>query len=131
MILIGLFLLVYGLWYQLKEDAWTYLGITGTIYLSSISTLLIACCYWKRANNWGAAGAIVVGAVIPIAGLVSVHWWDVPPDQAQFWMWYAGIGAFVATWVAMIGGSLLKSLFELRESPEAAVELPATAGGES
>ena len=44
--------------------------MTGTIYLASISTLLIACCYWKRANNWGAAAAIVVGAVIPIACLV-------------------------------------------------------------
>ena len=129
--LIGVFLLVYGLWYQLKEDAWTYLGITGTIYLSSISTLLIACCYWKRANNWGAAGAIVVGAVIPIAGLVSVHLCDVPPDQSQFWMWYSGIAAFGATWVAMIAGSYLKLLFEPRFSEDAAVELPATAGGES
>ena len=54
--LIGVFLLVYGLWYPLKGDVWTYLGVTGTIYLASISTLLIACCYWKRANNWGRPG---------------------------------------------------------------------------
>ena len=64
--LIGVFLLFYGLWYPLKGDLWTYLGVTGTIYLASMSTLLIACCYWKRANNWGAAAAIVVGAVIPV-----------------------------------------------------------------
>ena len=30
----------------------TYLTVTGTIYLASMSTLLIACCYWKRANSW-------------------------------------------------------------------------------
>ena len=41
--------------------------LTGTIYLASMSMLLIACCYWKRANNWGALGAIIVGAVVPIA----------------------------------------------------------------
>ena len=53
--LIGLFLLVYGLWYPLEGDIWTYLIVTGTIYLSSMSTLLIACCYWKRANSWALA----------------------------------------------------------------------------
>ena len=34
--LIGVFLLFYGLWYPLKGDLWTYLGVTGTIYLASI-----------------------------------------------------------------------------------------------
>jgi SSS family solute:Na+ symporter len=53
--LIGVFLLFYGLWYPLKGDVYAYLLVTGTIYLASISTLLVACCYWKRANNWGAA----------------------------------------------------------------------------
>ena len=64
--LIGVFLLFYGLWYPLKGDVYAYLLVTGTIYLASISVMLIACCYWKRANNWGAAGAIIVGAIIPI-----------------------------------------------------------------
>ncbi len=40
--MIGVFLLLYGLWYPLKGDLWTYLGVTGTIYLASISVLLIA-----------------------------------------------------------------------------------------
>ncbi|MBC6950435.1 sodium:solute symporter family protein, partial [candidate division KSB1 bacterium] len=40
--LIGVFLLIYGLWYKLEGDLWTYLGITGSIYLSSMSILLIA-----------------------------------------------------------------------------------------
>ena len=49
---IGVFLFFYGLLYELKGDTWEYLTVTGTIYLSSMSTLLIACCYWKPANNW-------------------------------------------------------------------------------
>ena len=64
--LIGVFLLFYGLWYPLEGDVWTYLGITGTIYLASISVLLISCCYWKRANNWGATGSIIFAAAIPV-----------------------------------------------------------------
>ncbi len=54
--LIGIFLLIWGLWYKLEGNLWEYLQTTGTIYLASMSTLLIACCYWKRANNWGAWG---------------------------------------------------------------------------
>src|SRR5262245_42188255 len=68
--LIGVFLLFYGLWYPLKGDLWTYLGVTGTIYLSSMTVLLIACCYWKRANNWGAAAAIICGAGVPVCYLI-------------------------------------------------------------
>src|SRR5919109_3362037 len=67
--LIGIFLLLYGLWYPLKGDLWTYLGVTGTIYLSSMTVLLIACCYWPRANSWGAAAAICAGAAFPISYL--------------------------------------------------------------
>ena len=43
--------------YPLKGDVYMYLTVTGTIYLASISTMLIACCYWKRANNWGATAS--------------------------------------------------------------------------
>lgn len=49
---------MFGLWFPLKGNLWDYLSLTGTIYLSSMSILLIAACYWKRANSWGAAGAI-------------------------------------------------------------------------
>ena len=94
MTLIGVFLLFYGLWYPLKGDVWAYLRVTGTIYLASISVMLIACCYWKRANSWGAAGAIVVGAIIPIACLVIEQTWKMDADTVQLWRCYSGIAAF-------------------------------------
>src|SRR5437762_3105468 len=67
---IGVFLLFFGLWYEVKGDVWAYLGETGTIYMSSMSALLVACCYWRRASRWGAGGAIIVGAMIPVTRLV-------------------------------------------------------------
>jgi len=105
---IGIFLLFYGLWYPLKGDLWTYLGVTGTIYLSSMSVLLIACCYWKRANSWGAGAAIFFGALIPIGFLVMQQ---VPATQAlaeKIGPYYSGIAAYVITALAMVIGSLLK-----------------------
>jgi SSS family solute:Na+ symporter len=106
--LIGAFLLFYGLWYPLQGDVYAYLLVTGTIYMASISTMLVACCYWKRANNWGATAAIVVGAVIPIACLVFEQVRKMSPDEVQLWRCYSGIGAFAATALAMVVFSLLK-----------------------
>jgi SSS family solute:Na+ symporter len=105
--LIGVFLLFYGLWYEIEGDLWTYLGITGTIYLSSMSVLLIACCYWKRANNWGAAAAIFFGAGVPVATLVL-------QKVGPYTQWFqdndtlCGVATYVIVALAMVVGSLLK-----------------------
>ena len=104
---IGVFLLIYGLWYKIEGDLWTYMGITGSIYLSSMSVLLIACCYWKRANSWGAAAAIFFGAFIPAATLVL-------QKVGPFTEWFikndisCGIAVYVIVAMAMVIGSLLK-----------------------
>jgi len=104
---IGVFLLIYGLWYKIEGDLWTYLGITGTIYLSSMSVLLIACCYWKRANNWGATAAIIFGAVVPVATLVLQK---VGPYTKWFQKYdtSCGIAAYIVVALAMVVGSLMK-----------------------
>jgi SSS family solute:Na+ symporter len=106
--LIGVFLLFFGLWYPLQGDLWTYLGVTGTIYLSSMSTLLIACCYWKGANSWGAGGAILLGALIPATFLVLQMLPATTEWTKQIGPYYSGIAAYVCAWLAMIIGSLLK-----------------------
>lgn len=125
--LIGLFLLFWGLWYRLEGNLWEYLQTTGTVYLASMSILLIACCYWRRANNWGAIAAIVIGAVLPAAALslnlfVKVPMPDaggrpiVDGDMVKTVGWAAryigdawvNIGTYIAVAAAMIAGSLLK-----------------------
>jgi SSS family solute:Na+ symporter len=105
---IGVFLLIYGLWYPMKQDLWTYLGVTGTIYLSSMSVLLIACCYWKRANSWGAIGAITVGATIPIVFLVLERVEATSSWADRIGPYYSGAATYVLVAVAMVVGSWLK-----------------------
>jgi len=105
--IIGVFLLVYGLWYKLEGDLWTYLGITGSIYLSSMSILLIACCYWKRANSWGAAAAIFFGAAVPALTLIL-------QKAGPYTEWFkkndtvCGVATYVIVALAMVVGSLMK-----------------------
>lgn len=105
---IGIFLLLYGLWYPLKGDLWTYLGVTGTIYLASISILLIACCYWRKANSWGAGAAIFISAAIPVTYLVMEQVPATADLAKSIGPYYSGIATYLLSGAAMIIGSLLK-----------------------
>jgi SSS family solute:Na+ symporter len=101
---IGVFLLLYGLWYPLRSDLWAYLGVTAAIYLASMSTLLVACCYWPRATPRGAAAAILVGAAIPAAYLVLEQ--VSPGVRASVGPYWSGVAAYVGAALAMVAGSL-------------------------
>ncbi len=105
---IGVFLLFYGLWYPLSSDLWAYCTITGTIYLSSMSVLLIACCYWKGANSWGAFAAIFLGAIFPLAFLILEQLPATKAFAADIGSYKSGLMAFAAAALGMIVGSACK-----------------------
>lgn len=67
-IFIGIFLMVWGVWYELPESVWTYMMVTGTIYLSGAATALIGGIYWKRASSTGAVAALAAG-LLSILGI--------------------------------------------------------------
>jgi SSS family solute:Na+ symporter len=141
---IGIFLLFYGLWYELPGNAWDYLAVTGNIYLASVFTLLVAGLYWPRATSRGAYAALVLGAIGPITFLVAnlvivkadrlgLH----PPELAslaQRWLLQfhqhfpnmkpispelAGASSFALAFLGMFLGSLL-------DRPPATANIPAT-----
>lgn len=107
--LIGIFLLLYGLWYPLKGDLWVYLQVTGTIYLASMSVILIAACYWDKANNWGASAAIATGFIIPVSFLVMQQ---LPLTEAavqKIGPYKFGVATYLLAGIAMFIGSSLKN----------------------
>ena len=126
-VLIGLFLVFYGLVYQVPGNTWDYLSITGNIYLASMLALLTGALYWKKANSWGGYAAIVLGASGPIAFLIvnivkksdgCMSWFEsILPESAYGGLVgtfeilskpeAAGLGAFVLAFGGMIVGSLL------------------------
>jgi len=105
---IGIFLLLYGLWYPLEGDLWTYLQVTGTIYLSSMSVILIAACYWEKANNWGAMAAIIIGSFIPVSFLILQQLESTKDFAAAIGPYKSGVLTYILTAFAMVLGSLLK-----------------------
>lgn len=101
-VLIGIFLVFYGLWYEMPGRAWDYLAVTGNIYLASVFTLLVAALYWKKANSWGAIASLVLGAVGPLTFLV-INLDGVERVSAAT----AGLAAFGLAFAGMVVGSLL------------------------
>ena len=69
-VLIGVFLLVWGVWHELPESVWNYMAVTGTIYLSGAGVALLGGIYWKRASTVGALAAFT-GGLVSIIGLFT------------------------------------------------------------
>ncbi|MFN0009790.1 MAG: sodium:solute symporter [Planctomycetota bacterium] len=105
---IGVFLLLFGLWYPLRGDLWTYFGVTGTIYLSSMSVLLVACCYWKRASATGAFAAIACGALPAVLYLVLEQTSAGAELARSIGPYWSGLASYAAAAVAMVVGSLAR-----------------------
>jgi len=101
---IGVFLLFYGLWYEMPGNAWDYLAVTGNIYLASVFTLLVAGLYWRGANASGAYAALVLGAVGPITFLVVNL---VAAKEKQIAPEVAGASSFGLAFAGMIIGSAI------------------------
>lgn len=109
-VLIGIFFLIWGLWYKLPGTMWDYLALTGTMYLSGTLAIMTCGLYWKKANKAGAYTAIALGVIFPVAQLFFL------PRVNAFLMarWgfelspgIAGLSAYAIAMVGMIVGSLL------------------------
>ncbi len=71
---IGIFILVWGLWYPLGQDLWDYMAISGAIYFTGAIALLVFGLYWERASKVGAYGALICGFLAAV-GLTPVQNW--------------------------------------------------------
>jgi SSS family solute:Na+ symporter len=71
---IGMFILVWGLWYPLGQDLWDYMAISGAIYFTGAIALLVFGLYWKRASKVGAYAALMCG-FLAVVGLKPVQNW--------------------------------------------------------
>ena len=69
-VMIGVFLVFYGLVYELPGTAFDYLAVTGTICVASMFALLMGSVYMPWTNWVGASAAIVLGAAGPLSFVV-------------------------------------------------------------
>ncbi len=100
--LIGIFLLVWGLWYPLGQDLWDYMAITGALYFTGAFSLLLMGLYWKRASSTGAYLGLACGfgAIVglkPVQELIGTEL-----SSAR-----VGLATVILALALMVAGSLL------------------------
>jgi SSS family solute:Na+ symporter len=107
--LIGVFLLVFGLLYEIPATAFQYLAITGAIYSAGAFGCVAAGLYWKRANTVGAYCSLTMGAIAPVAFLILDKIQSYLPGELRFLVDInvSGFLSFVLAVAGMIIGSLL------------------------
>ena len=71
-VLIGLYILYWGLIYTGEQDIWDYMAVTGAIYFTGAFSLLFGGLYWHRASSTGAVLALLVG-ITAVLGLGPVQ----------------------------------------------------------
>jgi SSS family solute:Na+ symporter len=107
--IIGLFILVFGLWYEIPATAFQYTAITGAMYGAGAFGCVVAGLYWKKANIVGAYAALGFGALAPIGFLVLDLVKSSIPREMMFLVDVniSGFFSFFLALAGMVVGSLL------------------------
>ena len=101
-VVIGAFLLIWGLWYPLGQDLWDYVTISGAIYFNGAIVLLTFGIYWKRASRVGAFLALICG-FCAILGLKPIQAFFGIDIQTEI----VGLTVVTLAVILMVAGSLL------------------------
>ena len=101
---IGMFLLIWGLWFEAPVSLWNYMAVTGTIYLAGAFTVVTAGLYWKKASKTGATIALFAG----LLAILGIGPWT-QGDNVPFYLSdrFIGLITFAIAILGMIIGSLL------------------------
>ena len=75
---IGAALIIIGLWMPKQESIWSFMALTGTIYISGALPALLGGLYWSGASRWGARAAMLSGflaltALIPNTKIMAIN----------------------------------------------------------
>ena len=107
--LIGIFLLVFGLFYEIPATAFQYLALTGAMYSAGAFGCVVGGLYWEKANCVGAYCALIMGAFAPIVFLVLEKFKYLLPSGMLFLVDVniSGFLSFILAPLGMILGSLV------------------------
>jgi SSS family solute:Na+ symporter len=96
-VLIGVFIYVWGSFYHFPESVFRYITVTGSLSFAATLAVLVGGIYWKRANVAGAYLAFAGSAIPPLLCLAM------PALEPT----YAGVMSFALAPAGLVAGSLL------------------------
>ena len=71
-LILGLYIFYWGMFYEGGDAIWDYLGITGAIYFTGAISVVVFGLYWKQASSMGAILALL-GGLSSIIGLEPIR----------------------------------------------------------
>jgi solute:Na+ symporter, SSS family len=70
---VAVFIFFFSLFFQLNQYIYMFQMITGSIWLGGAGSVLIGGLYWKRGTTAAAWSALILGAVLSVAGLILTN----------------------------------------------------------
>lgn len=100
---IGVFLLIWSLWYPLRQDMWDYMAVTGAIYFTGAFSVLLLGLYWSGASTTGAYLALLCGfgAILGLRPIQDMLGLNIGPETV-------GLVTVAASLAAMLIGSVVR-----------------------
>ena len=96
-LLIGVFIYFWGVYYQFTETVFRYITLTGSLSFAGTLTVLVGGIYFKRTSTGGAYCAFAGSAIPPVIGLLM-------PEVNSTWF---GLMSFVLAPAGMVIGSMI------------------------
>lgn len=102
-VIIGIYILYWGLVYKGKDDIWDYMAVTGAIYFTGAFAVLAGGLYWKRASSTGAFLALLsgIGAILGLGPVKTTFGLDAFSGAD------VGLMSVIFSLAVMIAGSLI------------------------
>jgi SSS family solute:Na+ symporter len=96
-IIIGVFIYYWGIYYQFTETVFRYIALTGSLAFAGTLTGVVGGIYWRKASTAGAYLAFLTSAIPPIISLVNT----------EISTTHAGLLSFALAPVCLILGSYI------------------------
>ena len=71
-ILLGIYIFYWGMFYEGSDAIWDYLGITGAIYFTGAISVVVLGLYWNKSSSTGATLALL-GGLSAMIGLEPIR----------------------------------------------------------
>ena len=71
-LLLGLYVFIWGMFYEGSDAIWDYLGITGAVYFTGAISVIVMGLYWEKASSKGAILSLL-GGFSAIIGLEPIR----------------------------------------------------------
>lgn len=124
---IGIFILVFGLWYEIPATAFQYIAITGAMYAAGAFGCVAFGLYWKKANRIGAYCSLGFGALSPLTFLILDQVKSYLP-AGMLWIVDVNISGFLSYALAS-AGMVIGSLATQKSNPPIPLRLEDEEGG--